>query len=630
MQHKINLILDKADRTIRKFPLVIISSILCTVFAIYSIEVEGNLFQKETFSYGEMIYRLAFVFNLGISVFFGVKIAEERYGRSLWFNLVGVGLLVCFYFILSENEFLKSNYTIEFPIYTASIYAGVHLLIAFIAYLRTKDRTENCFWEYNKNLFLNFIISGMFALVLLLGLCLSYYAIEELFGIGISDKVYVYTLLICGIFVKSFIFLSFSESLANLERTDRPYPMVLKFFVQFIIIPLLLLYGLILYTYAIKILFTWTLPQGGVSYMIMGYCLVGILTYLLVYPLTGKDTRTWVRVFFKLFYKTMFPLIILLYVAIFTRVLEYGITENRYFVLIFALWLTVVLSYFVFRKDAQISFIPTSLFVIIFVAVFMPFTNAFNISKWSQKIQMMKILQKANVLENGVINFEKSISEDDLSRFREKVMYFRYRKDMTPILEVVPDSIKSFVIEDFDDGIGYTYIPSYFTNVVSSDGAEQIDYVDDYLKYHREKYDSNIDVPQGYHNFIFVDNLYCNKAYTIDENVELIPYIDEMILKTKDEKYTYQLKEQIEKYIKTSGMIDRLIPPRSTEETEERGITKSSKAPHIYFKLGGYEFVFIPSSLDFRFNLKTKEFVGIEEAYYGQGHIFYRLDQSEK
>jgi hypothetical protein len=163
----------------------------------------------------------------------------------------------------------------------------------------------------------------------------------------------------------------------------------------------------ILYFYSIKILINWELPRGWVSYLVLAYSVVGILALLLVYPLKEENAKSWVKIFSKAFYYTIIPLIILLFTAIFTRILEYGYTEPRYFVLLLALWLLSIVIYFIFNKKASIKFIPISLFLFGAFALIFPYLNAFSVAKRSQKNELVKLLNENKLLDNGKIDFKK-------------------------------------------------------------------------------------------------------------------------------------------------------------------------------------------------------------------------------
>ncbi|NHW22516.1 DUF4153 domain-containing protein, partial [Escherichia coli] len=83
---------------------------------------------------------------------------------------------------------------------------------------------------------------------------------------------------------------------------------------------------------------------------VISYSLVGIFALLLVHPLKNENSKSWVKWFSKIFYFSLVPMLVLLFVAIFTRLFDYGVTESRYFVLLMAIWITLCTFYFIFRK----------------------------------------------------------------------------------------------------------------------------------------------------------------------------------------------------------------------------------------------------------------------------------------
>ena len=73
----------------------------------------------------------------------------------------------------------------------------------------------------------------------------------------------------------------------------------------------------------------------------------------------------------------------MLFWAILYRINLYGITHERYYVLILSLWLSVVVVYFIFQKQPKIKFIPISLFFTGIISIAGP-QSADSISKKSQ------------------------------------------------------------------------------------------------------------------------------------------------------------------------------------------------------------------------------------------------------
>src|SRR5690606_39092070 len=114
------------------------------------------------------------------------------------------------------------------------------------------------------------------------------------------------------------------------------YPKGLKIFTQYVLIPLMTIYLGILLVYETKILLEWEMPKGIVATLILGYAVFGILSLLLVWPIKGDDGNRWVQLFARFFYLMMIPLIILLVLAVYTRVSSYGFTEERYILVVLA------------------------------------------------------------------------------------------------------------------------------------------------------------------------------------------------------------------------------------------------------------------------------------------------------
>lgn len=497
MNKKLEEIIHSAKTIIQKYPLVLLMSFVMTFVVCYMIETENV--KKENF----FLVKLLLTSSLGISLFFGIKMLSERVGKEILLSLGGFLLLAVYYFVLPNNEkqFTDRYIFVVFPMYVLS-----HLFVAFIPFVG-KSYREKGFWEYNKNLFINFILTTIFTQVLILGVLLAILAVEKLFAFHFDEKIYPETGLSMAIFGSTFIFLLFNaKGLSNLEKESQ-YPVILKFFTQFVLIPLLIIYLVILYFYSGKILLAWELPRGWVTYLVMAFSIVGILALLLVYPLKEIKAKSWVVIFSKVFYYSLLPLLILLFTAIFTRVLQYGFTEARYYVLILAIWLATLTIYYIFYKKASIKFIPISLFCFGIFGLLFPFLNAFSVSVKSQKAELISLLNSEKLIENGKINFDKKISDTTANNILDKFEYLNERNEKPFLETLVPKTIQQK--KEFKEG--------YFWN--SSEYFSQITYA------HDNNYQANlltlrsseglIDI-KGYDKALEITSLY-RQSYDFDK-----------------------------------------------------------------------------------------------------------------
>lgn len=443
MKTKFQETLSRANEAIFRYPMVLVMALLASAGAICITETD----RFEITSY----IKFTICACLGISLMFALKMLSQRIGKELLLHVSGVIFLIGFYCILPDR---KESFT-EVHTYVIAVTALLsHLLVSFIPFLE-RDR-ELRFWQYNKNLFINIFLTAVFTGVLTGGVELAILAIDKLFDFNFHDRIYRDTFFVLAIFGSSFIFLLFNDKgLNNLEK-DGTYPVVLKFFTQFILIPLLLLYVTILYFYSVKIVINWQLPRGWVSYLVLAYSIVGILALLLVHPLKQENAKSWVRIFSKAFYYTILPLIILLFTAIFTRILEYGYTEPRYFVLLLALWLSSIVVYFIFNKKATIKFIPVSLFLFGVFALIFPYLNAFSVAKRSQKTELMNILNQHQLISAGKINFQKKVTDTIRTEIANKFEFLAERKQGAFLSGLLNEKDQAELSENIEKGSFYS------------------------------------------------------------------------------------------------------------------------------------------------------------------------------
>ena len=438
MKNKISLILSKVTALVLNYPLVLLMSLATVIVIVYGIETNPNNVEEY------LLLRLGITFALGISSQFALKMLAQRIKNGLVWQLTGILFLIGFFFVFPSEE---KNFSEVYGFIIVPTFILSHLLVAFISFTKNENEETN-FWQYNKNLFINLFLTAVFTGVLTSGVQLAILAVQELFNFDFKGEIYLETFATLSILGSTSIFLLFNESgLVYLEK-EGSYPVVLKFFTQFILIPLLIIYVVILYFYCLKITINWELPRGWVSYLVLAYSIVGIFALLLVHPLHKEKAKSWIILFSKIFYYTLIPLIVLLFVAIFTRVLQYGYTEARYFVLLISVWLTTVVFYFIFSKRATIKFIPISLFAFGVFALIFPYFNAFSVSKRSQESELKQILTNNKLMVNGLIDFKAPIADSLKNEVESKFEYLSQRSDKDYLKTYLDAKTKALVEKD--------------------------------------------------------------------------------------------------------------------------------------------------------------------------------------
>jgi hypothetical protein len=372
----------QATRTMLRFPFETAAAITGTVSAILMIRQR----YPDDYPFSNWVLTAA----LGLVMFLSASLCCERFrinGIRKWgIQLVIAGLLAAYYCSLRPD--ISSAQTIRHFVLLASF----HLLISFVAVI--PPLSINTFWQFNKSMFLRFLTTALYSMVLFAGLAGALAAIDNLFGIHIKSDYYGWLfVIIAGIF-NTLFFLSGIPRQEEIAAEDTSYPKGLRVFTQFVLIPIICIYLVILAAYEIKIVATLNLPYGWVSYLILWYAIAGILCTLLVYPLRNDEEHTWIRTFSKWFYITLVPLVALLFWAILYRISRYGITEERYYVVALAIWLTVIVGYFLISRANNIRIIPVTLCVAGLISAYGPLSASF-LSERSQRSRFETLVERS-------------------------------------------------------------------------------------------------------------------------------------------------------------------------------------------------------------------------------------------
>lgn len=399
-------LIQQAVGAFLRHPMVIVSAAVAVFFAIFLVEHEGDL--DNVFPYVNLLLCGYLGVPLFVAVDIYVKVSKKpaSFKRRLYSSVIII-LLMVYYYLPGSEETL--NVTIPYIRYTILAIAA-HLLVAFIAFLFRG--TLNGFWNFNKALFLRFLLSALYSATVYLGLVLALFALDNLFQVDVDDKQYAELFfIVAGVFNTWFFVAGLPSDYDKLDADDQ-YPKGLRTFILYVLIPLIGLYFLILYSYSVKIIVGWNWPSGIIVYMIIAVAVLGILAMLLGYPF-DKDVPGPIKFLKKGYYWVLIPMIVMLYLAIGIRVADYGITINRYITIMLAVWLTGISIYKVIGgKDIRV--IPISLFVIILLCSFGPW-GMFRVSENSQVSRLESILTTAGILDVKIINEPRWDQSDTLT-----------------------------------------------------------------------------------------------------------------------------------------------------------------------------------------------------------------------
>lgn len=369
----------EALQTLRRFPLVLLAAVLAWAMA-------NIVFFRNKPDDG-LTATLATA-TLGLPLLTAIAITAERIQRrwlATLLALAGIAALAAFGMLwVHWSQAIQVRRYAQFSL-------AFHLMAAFLPYAWARE--PNGFWHYNRTLFLRFLTAALYSGVLYLGLVLAFVALDKLLKVPIKVTTYSRLWLTISFLFNTWFFLGgVPRDLPALEAR-RDYPTGLKVFSQFILIPLVVIYLVILTLYLGRIVITGQWPSGWIGYLVSSVAAVGILSLLLVHPIRKRDENRWVGSYARWFYVALLPAIGMLLVSIWKRIDQYGITEDRYFIAILSWWLAGIAVLFVVRRDSDIRLIPITLCVLAFATAFGP-QGAYTVSRRSQMDHLRRLVDK--------------------------------------------------------------------------------------------------------------------------------------------------------------------------------------------------------------------------------------------
>ena len=408
----IQAILKGAWQVIQRFPFAMLACLVGTVLGITFIHID------DPEPYVNLMLTMTFAAPLfvGAVLFSGAMKFSQKYHWAI--HGVIAAFLLGYYFLLPDPGVGVSEYYIRHTMWAI----GFVLLVTFIPFAYQHGPAAiRRFWQYNRGLVFALVLTGIWAGALQAGLSIALASVDFLFEIRIDEERYAEIwIVLVGIFSPLF-FLSRLPKKPHALDTKQPYPKEVRLFSQFVLVPLVTLYFLILYAYTARILITTTWPEGQLAWMILGFSFLGVLTYLALYPL--REKVNWVRHFGTGLFVAMIPQTGMLFWALSFRIRDYGITENRYFVLIFGFWLMAIAIYFLLRRVKDIRLIPATIFLIAVVTSVGPW-GAFEVAERSQINRLEGILVENGLLQDGLyVPASAELSKDDVLQINEIVRY---------------------------------------------------------------------------------------------------------------------------------------------------------------------------------------------------------------
>lgn len=417
---KIKKTFENLNKSVIRFPITMTASAILTIYLILEIKNRWSV------SYDSMIQTLFTV----ILVSTNLHLFEERwlyemqdrnkkriFRALLW--LTG-GAFICFvYFVLldprGENIFRSQE--------KERIYFGLNLFLLISSMYISKIKRSEGYVVYIFEIIGSFAKAVIYSIVMYLGLAAIIFTVVHLLEFPLYSDIYEY--MACIIF-NLFLLAVFLSDYPNSKDEFQGYEMVPAWRVLLlaIIVPLLSVYMVILYIYFAKIIVLSQWPNGLVAHLVLWYGIFSVAILFFLSVLT--QIKPFLKKFSICYSVAMLPLLCMMFLSVRIRVKEYGITENRYYVIMAGLFVFCSALYYVrhYLKDktGSLIFIPVILSAFVFISSVGPMSG-YHVEKRSQVHELVKVLQRNNMIQDGKIVPKRDLKEDEQERISELVSY---------------------------------------------------------------------------------------------------------------------------------------------------------------------------------------------------------------
>lgn len=264
-------------------------------------------------------------------------------------------------------------------------------LVMLIAGVRRMDNSTFSASAYNTALqaFTGLCLAGLLNLALY-AVCFSFFFI---FDIQAPNYFYTYiSEFVWYVVAPQFCFTLISEN----ENVVKEPAKVLQFIYNYILSPALVVYAFIMYVYFIKITIEWELPKGGVAWLVTVFTILS-LGCVMLQDIMPKRHYNW---FYGNFTWIGLPPLIMFWVGSIHRVSQYGFTEDRVYLLVSGVLITMFTLMLAHRLTRRYQLMAVIAACMMALFTFIPYISATSIGLRSQQKRLHNLMNELGVADS--------------------------------------------------------------------------------------------------------------------------------------------------------------------------------------------------------------------------------------
>lgn len=367
---KIRIFIGKLGETLRLAPAEIFTTVYAFVTFTLAYEKVSPI-QEEYIALAPLVFGLSFILN--------------RLCHGKWRLIYYLSPLVYVLFIKTDlKDWITSTEYI------------IALLICPLAVILSDWIKDNKrFAERIIRYLVDWVAAGLLALVAYLLVNAIVYSFGYIFDLHIPSKFSFYAFLSASTLLTPLCFLTFNRQ--SEQTPDRPIPgnSFLDILARYVLTPAAWIYTVILYLYFIRIAVTWSLPRGGIAYLVFGFILFATILKALQ-PLLQKQPCKW---FYERFSLISLPALIMFWIGVGYRINQYGLTEDRIYLIVCGVIMTLTIGLFFSHRWGRYLYATLSAVVLLALFTYIPGIRAGQFGLLSQNLRAERLIDRLQLAD---------------------------------------------------------------------------------------------------------------------------------------------------------------------------------------------------------------------------------------
>lgn len=356
---------------VRRFPIVVAFTIAITLYVLSLIWGHDEWFTER----GNIC--CMYYLSVGSVLSLSLALWSEEVKR----RLTAVATQVAAHALLAADALYlyhlpADGFGMEIFLAHAACIGALGLSVFLLPFFRAKSDVPAL--NFSLQLVGNAAVSLMVGIVMWGGTALLFLSFESLFGFDISHNCFHTISLLCIQLLGTLLFVGRIPQGAYKHNTTVYASAFTIKLIRYLFLPLMGGYLAVLYAYMGKILLSWQLPDGWVSWLVITLMAGCIAIEFALYPRLESDrqTRSFEHQVARWLPILILPLLLLMTVGIARRISDYGLTLNRLYVLTLNGWFYLVCIGLFLGRARRIHWIPVSLSVLLLLTSALPINYA--------------------------------------------------------------------------------------------------------------------------------------------------------------------------------------------------------------------------------------------------------------